>query len=125
MKQKRFRRMLRLLMAVFMVLLSGTMTTYATEGEEKHNISVLKEEKVIEVSTWEELAEAFQSNKPKTSFTTTKDEMEYFTIRLMENLSVNALNSNPEDTVIKQFAIYHAFVTFDFNGHNLFCSHFL
>ena len=93
-------------------------------GSKQITISVgdTVEEKIIEVSTWEELEAAFQWNKPEGSYITSKRGMEYFTIRLMEDLSTNVAGLTYTDTVAKTFAICRAYVTFDFNGHTLSCS---
>ncbi len=93
-------------------------------GSKQITISVgdTLEENIIEVSTWEELEAAFQWNKPEGLYTTSQREMEYFTIRLMEDLSTNVASLTYTDTVAKTFAIYRAYVTFDFNGHTLSCT---
>ena len=73
------------------------------------------EEYVIEVSSWQELENAFSQ---ATGGGTKK---EYLTIRLTKDLYSSAYSTERDAQWIHQYEIYCASVIFDFNGHTLSC----
>ena len=73
------------------------------------------EEFVIEVSSWQELENAFSQA------TGNGIKKEYLTIRLTKDLYSSAYSTERDAQWIHQYEIYCASVIFDFNGHTLSC----
>ena len=109
----KFKKGISILVAFALMLSMSVVSPYFGDRVYADEDVDTVEEMVVEVSTWDEFKKAFKYSE---------FEGEHYTIRLMEDLSIDAADKKPRSTTMVEVYVKGSHITFDFNGHTLKCN---